>query len=82
MGKIVMSGPQNVSLDGVVQDPDGEEGFRLGGWFGQFGGKDLEEWAKVALDEALGAEAWLLGRQATSISGCGGDPGVASLRTG
>ena len=31
MGKIVISGPQNVSLDGVVQDPDGEEGFRLGG---------------------------------------------------
>ena len=52
MGKIVMSGPQNVSLDGVVQDPDGAEGFSLGGWFNQFGGKDLEEWAKVALDEA------------------------------
>jgi hypothetical protein len=48
MGKIVMSGPQNVSLDGVVQDPDGKEGFRLGGWFGQFGGEDLEEWSKVA----------------------------------
>ena len=63
MGKIVMSGPQNVSLDGVVQDPDGEEGFRLGGWFGQFGGEDLEEWAKIALDEALGAEAMLLGRR-------------------
>jgi dihydrofolate reductase len=63
MGKIVMSGPQNVSLDGVVQDPDGEEGFRLGGWFGQFGGEDLEEWSKVALDEALRAEAWLLGRR-------------------
>ena len=63
MGKIVISGPQNVSLDGVVQDPDGEEGFRLGGWFVQFGGKDLEEWTKVALDEALRAEAWLLGRQ-------------------
>ena len=62
MGKIVISGPQNVSLDGVVQDPDGEEGFRLGGWFVQFGGKDLEEWNKVALAEALGAEAWLLGR--------------------
>jgi len=58
----VISGPQNVSLDGVVQDPDGEEGFRLGGWFVQFGGKDLEEWNKVALAEALGAEAWLLGR--------------------
>jgi len=63
MGKIVISGPQNVSLDGVVQDPTGEEGFRLGGWFVQFGGKDLEEWSKVALDEALRAEAWLLGRR-------------------
>ncbi len=63
MGKIVMSGPQNVSLDGVVQDPDGEEGFRLGGWFGQFGGKDLQEWAKVELEEALHTEALLLGRR-------------------
>src|SRR5436190_14554253 len=63
MGKVVMSGPQNVSLDGVVQDPDGEEGFRLGGWFVEFGGNDLEEWSKVALDDALRAEAWLLGRR-------------------
>jgi dihydrofolate reductase len=69
MGKIVMSGPQNVSLDGVIQDPDGEEGFRLGGWFVQFGGKDLEEWNKVALDEALGAEAWLLGRRSYDFFG-------------
>jgi len=61
MGKIVIS--TNVSLDGVVQDPDGKEGFRLGGWFGQFGGKDLEEWAKVELAEALGTEALLLGRR-------------------
>jgi dihydrofolate reductase len=61
MGKIVIS--TNVSLDGVVQDPDGAEGFRLGGWFGQFGGKDLEEWAKVEFEEALGAEALLLGRR-------------------
>src|SRR5438105_4610243 len=63
MGKIVLSGPQNVSLDGVVQDPDGKEGFRLGGWFVEFGGKDLEQWNQVALDEALRAEAWLLGRR-------------------
>jgi dihydrofolate reductase len=63
MGKIVISGPQNVSLDGVIQDPDGQEGFGLGGWFVEFGGKDLEEWNKVALDEALRAEAWLLGRR-------------------
>jgi dihydrofolate reductase len=61
MGKIVIS--TNVSLDGVVQDPDGGEGFRLGGWFRQFGGKDLEEWAKVSFDEALGTEALLLGRR-------------------
>jgi dihydrofolate reductase len=69
MGKIVMSGPQNVSLDGVVQDPDGEEGFRPGGWFVQFGGKDLEERNKVALDDALGAEVWLLGRRSYEFFG-------------
>jgi dihydrofolate reductase len=69
MGKIVMSGPQNVSLDGVVQDPDGQEGFRAGGWFVQFGGNDLEEWNKVALDEALHADAWLLGRRSYEFFG-------------
>ena len=69
MGKIVMSGPQNVSLDGVVQDPDGEEGFRLGGWFIQFGGKDLEQWNKLALEEARRAEAWLLGRRSYEFFG-------------
>ena len=79
MGKIVMSGPQNVSLDGVVQDPDGEEGFRLGGWFNQFGGKDLEEWAKVALDEALGAEAWLLGRRSYEFFGARWRPRSGAL---
>jgi dihydrofolate reductase len=61
MGKIVIS--TNVSLDGVVQDPDGAEGFKLGGWFGQYGGKDLEEWARVSLAESLGTEALLLGRR-------------------
>jgi dihydrofolate reductase len=61
MGKIVIT--TNISLDGVVEDPDGQEGFTLGGWFGQFGGKDLEAWAKVETEEALGAEALLLGRR-------------------
>jgi dihydrofolate reductase len=61
MGKIVIS--TNISLDGVVEDPDGQEGSTLGGWFGQFGGKDLEGWAKVETEEALGAEALLLGRR-------------------
>ena len=61
MGKIVIT--TNISLDGVVEDPDGQEGFTLGGWFGQFGGKDLEGWAKVETEEALRAEALLLGRR-------------------
>ena len=61
MGKIVIS--TNVSLDGVVQDPDGAEGFRLGGWFGESGGKDLEEWGKVEYGEALSTAALLLGRR-------------------
>jgi len=69
MGKIVLSGPQNVTLDGVVQDPDGQEGFELGGWFVEFGGKDLEAWNKVALDDALGADAWLLGRRSYEFFG-------------
>ena len=61
MGKIVIS--ENVSLDGVVQDPTGEEGYRFGGWFNQIEEKDREAWAKVGFDEALGAEAFLLGRR-------------------
>jgi dihydrofolate reductase len=61
MGKIVIS--ENVSLDGVVQDPTGDEGFRHGGWFGQIGDMDREAWAKVEFDEALRAEALLLGRR-------------------
>src|SRR5436189_4004707 len=79
MAKIVMSGPQNVSLDGVVQDPDGKEGFGPGGWFVQFGGKDLEEWNKVALEEALRAEAWLLGRRSYEFFGARWQPRSGEL---
>ena len=61
MGKIVIS--ENVSLDGVVQDPTGEEGLGFGNWTGQIGDKDREAWVKVLLDEALGTEALLLGRR-------------------
>ncbi|MGB6577217.1 MAG: dihydrofolate reductase family protein [Streptosporangiaceae bacterium] len=67
MGKIVIS--ENVTLDGVVQDPTGEQGFRHGGWFGQVGDKDREEWAKVEFEEALGAEALLLGRRSDEYFG-------------
>jgi hypothetical protein len=61
MGKIVIS--ENVTLDGVIQDPTGEAGFRLGAWFGQTGEKDREEWANIEVDEALGMEALLPGRR-------------------
>jgi hypothetical protein len=50
MGKIVVS--ENVSLDGVVEDPSGEQGFRHGGWFVQLIGQDWEAWAEVELAEA------------------------------
>jgi dihydrofolate reductase len=64
MGKIVIS--SSATLDGVVQDPDGQEGFELGGWFHQFaGGKDLEAWAARETEEAVGAEALLLGRRSS-----------------
>jgi dihydrofolate reductase len=59
MGKIVVS--DNVSLDGVIQDPAGDEGFRRGGWVGLI--KDRPGANKLALDEALGADALLLGRR-------------------
>jgi dihydrofolate reductase len=61
MGKIVIT--TNTTLDGVVQDPDGKEGFRLGGWFGRSGGTDLEEWTRIETAEAVGADALLLGRR-------------------
>ena len=59
MGKIVVS--DNVTLDGVIEDPAGDEGFRLGGWVGLI--KDRPGLSKLALDEALGADALLLGRR-------------------
>jgi dihydrofolate reductase len=59
MGKLVVS--ENVTLDGVVQDPAGDEGFKRGGWVGLI--KDRPGVNQLALDEALGAEALLLGRR-------------------
>jgi dihydrofolate reductase len=61
MGKIIVS--ENVTLDGVVQDPSGDEGFRHGGWVGRIGDRGRDEAAKVALDEALSTEAMLVGRR-------------------
>lgn len=61
MGKIVIS--ENTSLDGVIQDPTGTEGFRLAGWFDRLQGTDREAWAKAEFAEAMGTEALLMGRR-------------------
>src|ERR1051326_4228340 len=61
MAEIVVS--ENVTLDGVIQDPAGAEGFGRGGWVGRFGGPGREAATKAVLDEALGAEAQLFGRR-------------------
>jgi len=45
----------------VIQDPAGDEGFRVGGWVGKL--KDRYEISKLALDDAVGAVALLLGRR-------------------
>jgi dihydrofolate reductase len=60
MGTIVIS--ENVSLDGVIEDPAGGEGFERGGWVGRVGEEGREEAAKILLEEALRAEVLLLGR--------------------
>src|ERR671930_393463 len=64
MGKIVVS--ENVTLDGVVQDPAGAEGFGRGGWVGRVGERGREEAANVVqevskLKEELGGEIVVAG---------------------
>lgn len=61
MARIIVS--ENVSVDGVVEDPIGDGGFARGGWFGRIGDTDREAWAKLETDEARHAAALLLGRR-------------------
>lgn len=58
MGKIVVS--EFVSLDGVMEDPGGAEGFKYGGWTFQFGGAEQEQFKS---EELFKADALLLGRR-------------------
>jgi len=58
MGRIVIT--EFVSLDGVMEDPGGAEGFEHGGWTFEIGQGD--EGAKFKLDETFGSDALLLGR--------------------
>jgi dihydrofolate reductase len=59
MGKLVVS--EFLTLDGVMEDPGGAEGFERGGWAFRF--ERGEEGDKFKLDETLDAEALLLGRK-------------------
>ena len=56
MGRIVVT--EFISLDGVIEDPGGAEGFRHGGWAFDLG----EDGGKFKLDETLQSQALLLGR--------------------
>jgi dihydrofolate reductase len=58
MGKIVVT--EFMSLDGVVEDPGGAEGYKHGGWSFEISRGD--EGDKFKLDEALASDALLLGR--------------------
>ncbi len=58
MGRVVVT--EFVSLDGVMEDPGGAEGYKHGGWTFDFDrGEDGD---KFKLDETMDAEAMLLGR--------------------
>jgi dihydrofolate reductase len=59
MGRIVVT--EFVSLDGVMEDPGGAEDFKYGGW--SFEIERGEEGDRFKLDEALNADALLLGRK-------------------
>ncbi len=59
MGRIVVS--TNLTLDGVGQDPTGEEGCTFGGWFEQMSDATREVWGRLEFEEAMGVEACLLG---------------------
>jgi len=58
MRRIVVS--EFISLDGVIEDPGGAEGFERGGWALKF--ERGPEGDKYKLDELMEAEAMLLGR--------------------
>ena len=58
MRKIVVS--EFVTLDGVMEDPGGAEGFKYGGWTFQFGSPEQEQWK---FSELFQADALLLGRR-------------------
>ncbi len=59
MGRIVVT--EFISLDGVIEDPGGAEDYKYGGW--SFEIERGDEGDQFKLDEALNADALLLGRR-------------------
>ncbi len=59
MGKIVVT--EFVSLDGVMEDPGGAEGYKYGGW--TFEIERGEDGDNFKLEEAFDTDALLLGRR-------------------
>jgi dihydrofolate reductase len=59
VGRIIVS--DNLSIDGVFQDPAVTRASAGGGWVGAI--KDRPELAQLALDDALGSDAMLMGRR-------------------
>jgi dihydrofolate reductase len=58
MGKLVVT--EFISLDGVIEDPGGSEGFKYGGWTFEFEAGDEGQAFKV--EELMSSDAQLLGR--------------------
>src|SRR5436305_8174276 len=58
MRKIIVS--EFVTLDGVIEDPGGAEGFKHGGWSFQFGSAEQQQFK---VEELFQADALLLGRR-------------------
>lgn len=61
MARIIVNA--NVTLDGVVQDPSGDEGTPQGGWFSRMSDTDRAAWAEIETAESLTTDALLLGRR-------------------
>ena len=61
MGTLVIS--ENITLDGVIEDPTGDDGFSRGGWFSRISEEDRQRWAEIQSAEAFDAAAELYGRR-------------------
>src|SRR2546430_9272200 len=58
MRKVIVS--EYVTLDGVMEDPGGAEGFKHGGWSFGFGSADQQQYK---FEELFACDALLLGRR-------------------